>query len=231
MTPIIRAFVAKIDDVSDGERSVVAKVNTDAVDRYKTVIDPTGIDLAAYRKNPVVLWCHGFDPVRGRKPVARSAWIKLDRPTRSLVAKSIFLEDDFADGIFRLYQQQALRSFSVNVIPDAPRCSPPSAAEVRARPELAECQLVYRRSELAEYSAVDVPGNAEALALAVARGLWVPEAARPAVLPPLPPPAPELPPLAGRTFGQAHAELVRALRGVAAAGAARDALDVMRGRV
>lgn len=169
--PITRAYAAKID-VSDGERAVVARINTDTVDRYRTVIDPAGIDLTAYRTNPVVLWEHGQD-VRGRVPVARSAWVKLDKADRSIVAKSIFADDEFSDGIFRLYQADVLRGFSINGLPK--EYSSPTPDEVKKRPELADASTIYRATELTEYSAVSVPGNAEALTLAVSRGLWLPE--------------------------------------------------------
>ena len=191
---ITRAYAASKLDVSEGERAVVARINTDEVDRYETVIDPAGIDLKAYRSNPVVLWEHGCDfGTRGSVPIGRAAWIRYDKTDGAVVAKTIFHDDEFSDSIFRLYQAEALRGFSVCVMPR--EFGSPTPDEIRARPELAECRCIYRKSELGEYSAVAVPGNREALALAVSRGLWLPEALKPEAQT-----TPELPPLVGRRF-------------------------------
>lgn len=228
--PIVRAYEAKIDDVSPGERSVVARINTDAVDRYRTVIDPAGADLAAYRRNPVVLWEHGLDRARGTVPVGRALWIKHDKGSRSIVAKTKFAEDEFSDRLFRLFQEEVLRGYSIRGNPDPAATGPPTSAELRKRPDLADARLMYRKWELVEYSAVAIPGNPDALATAVARGLWLPEALRGEAAPPA-----ELPPLTGaRRFEDVHASLVRAIRAdrpdLAAEGRAISDL-YLRGRV
>ena len=59
MDQIIRSFVATVDDVNPSERSIVAKISAGNVDRLHTIVDPLGIDLTAYRENPVVLYEHG----------------------------------------------------------------------------------------------------------------------------------------------------------------------------
>lgn len=170
MNEIIRAYEATLD-VSEGERAVVAKINTASVDRYGTVIEPRGIDLKAFRTNPVVLWEHGQD-ARGRLPVGRAAWVKYDRTDDSLIAKTIYNDDEFSESVFRCYQNKVLRGYSVNVLPR--EYSKPTPDEVKKSPDKADAWMVYRSSELAEYSAVSVPGNAEALTLAVSRGLAIP---------------------------------------------------------
>jgi hypothetical protein len=180
---VVRAYTAMIDDVKPGERSVVAKINTQAVDRYRTVIDPMGVKLDAYRKNPVVLWEHGLDPVRGRVPIGRNIWIKARKQEGDIIAKTQYRDDDFSRMIFEMYREGTLRSFSIGAQDDASRSSPPTAAEIRARPELAECSMLFRSVDLCEYSSVAVGGNPEALALAVSRGLWVPDEIRVACRP------------------------------------------------
>ena len=49
----------------------MATINTDAVDRYMTVVDPSGAQLENYRKNPVVLFNHGD----GSTPIGKNLWI------------------------------------------------------------------------------------------------------------------------------------------------------------
>ena len=132
-----------------------------------------------------------------------------------------------------MYRDGTLTGFSIGAQTRHRESSPPTAAELRARPELADCRRVYRSVELCEYSSVAVGSNPEALALAVSRGLWVPDEVR-AGLPsrePEPdldelPPLPErtlLPPLAGRRLS----ELIDARRAAVRA-YARGELDDLR---
>jgi hypothetical protein len=226
---IVRSYEAQIADVLPGERAVVAIINTAAVDRFKTVIDPAGIDVKRFVKNPVVLWEHGKDPQRGRVPIARNAWIKVRKAEKDIIAKTIFREDAFSDELFRMYQDGTLKGFSVDGLMVPGACGPPTADEVRKRPELADCKIVYRALDLIEYSAVAMPGNPEALALAVSRGLWIPDDMR-ASLPAIAP----LPKLVGRTFEQVEDALMRQSRSLAgsmARQALQDARDLARGDI
>ena len=66
-----RAAESEVTDVDAGRRWVVARINTDAVDRFDTVVSPSGMDRTEFLRNPVVLWEHGKDPVRGKVPIGR----------------------------------------------------------------------------------------------------------------------------------------------------------------
>jgi hypothetical protein len=175
---LIRAYVARVDDVNPKERSVVGKINTAALDRFRTVIDPKGVDLSNYNQNRVVLWEHGQDPVRGAAPIGRNGWIRpaIGPEGPELIAKTHFHDrasgkgDEFCERIFECYRSGDLKGFSVRIVPGA-NCSPPTESEIRARPELADCYMCYRSSELAEYSCVTVPGNQECLTLNEARSV------------------------------------------------------------
>lgn len=213
--PLIRAYEATIDDVSNPHRCVTSIINTGSVDRYRTVIDPQGMDLEGYRKNPVVLWEHGKDPTRGRLPIGRNQWIK--RNGNKLIARTEFGKDDYSQCLFEMYRDGLLRGWSIFALPDERACSKPLRSEIVANPELERCEMVYRKCELGEYSGVAVPGNAETLTLMESRGIWFPEQARSAeseisVEPnrepePIEEPKVEprtLPPLEGMTFGEMH---------------------------
>ena len=184
-----RAYVARVTDVDPKRRTVVGKINTAALDRYKTVIDPRGIDRTKYTENPVVMFEHGLCPSRGAMPVGRNNWIRpaIGPSGPELIAETAFYTkerkgDEFTERLFECYQDGDMRAFSVRVIPTG-NCSPPTPQEIRDRPELAECEMMYRSSELAEYSCVSVPGNAECLSVhdarsilrCVARGLTLPD--------------------------------------------------------
>lgn len=183
MDGLCRAYEAQIDSV-DADRAVTAIINTGDVDRYATVIDPAGVDLTAYRKNPVVLWEHGKDPTRGRLPIGRNLWIK--RSGSRLIAKTQFGKDDYSQALFELYRDGVLRGWSIFALPDMTRAGKPTPAEIRARPDLERCETIYRACELGEYSGVAVPGNAETLTMLESRSIWFPEVYRTEVCNPPP---------------------------------------------
>lgn len=146
----------------------------DSVDRYRTVIDPVGMRTDGFTRNPVLLFEHGQDQNRGTLPIGLVEDIGVERiqgRARTMATARFDLEDEFARSVFRCYQRGVMRGFSVRIIPKV--SSPPSREEMRVRPDLQDCQTVYRSSELAEVSAVAVPGNANALATEVARGFKV----------------------------------------------------------
>jgi hypothetical protein len=172
-----RDFVGTVDDVDAQRKWVVSRINTDALDSFQTVILPGGMDKRAFDKNPVVLWHHGKDPSRGLVPMGRSAWVK-GRPDRGdVIAKTVFAEDDFGRGMFELYRDGVVKGWSVNGTP-GPGCGPPTAEEVRRRPELQRCKMVYRSWTLKEYSGTPFPGNPDTITEAVSRGLWLPDVLR-----------------------------------------------------
>lgn len=151
-----------------GERAILARINTDAVDRYKTVIDPLGGDTRNFNKTASVFWEHGKSAERGTKPIGHG-WAKTRRLERDMLAKTKFAKDDFSQGLFELCEDGHLRSWSINAT--VQESSPPTIAEKRARPELEGCDMIYRKWELTEYSLVSIPGNADATTIMVSRGL------------------------------------------------------------
>ena len=183
---VVRAYDAVIDDVNKAERTVVAKINTAGVDRYRTVIDPRGARLENYRRNPSVLWEHGKDPRRFTDPIGRNVWIRHSggqRPTQ-LLARTKFLDDDFSRQRFEWYRDGTLNAFSVNILPVAERTGPPTTQELRDSPDWEAAETVYREWDLAEYSGTTIPGNADCLVMEraghladlVNRGLlWLPD--------------------------------------------------------
>jgi hypothetical protein len=233
----VRSYVARVEDVNPKKRSVVGKINTSAVDHYRTSILPRGIDLAAFRANPVVLYEHGMDPRRGSLPVARAGWVRpaIGPDGPELIAETIFRDgDDFAQQLFEMYREGLMRGFSVRVVPKPEGNSRPTPDEIKERPELAECWLVFRSTTLAEYSCVAVPGNPECLSTEMARsvlalrdrGLALPDSVVARALAVAPPaagadphesssPEPEpvvLPPLGGRSVAAYRAELLAKAR-------------------
>ncbi len=182
LQPLVRAFEATVDDVRPNERAIIAKIHTGDIDRYRTVISTNGIDLTAYRQNPVVLHEHGKDPARGTIPVGRNQWIKTDpggfQGRGCMIAKTIFRDDEYSNTLYEAYASGDMRGWSIRGLPRA--AGPPSREEMRSWPELAQgCQMVYRDTELLEYSTTCIPGNAACLSMLVSRGIWIPDEAQP----------------------------------------------------
>jgi hypothetical protein len=184
MTPTIRAFTAltEIDDVCKAERAIVAKINTGAIDRYGTVIQPTGGDFRAFEKCPVVLFEHGRDPLRGALPIGKNLWTTpVKTPGHQIIkAKTRFNQDNFSQMLYEAYRDGDMTGWSVSILPSD--FGAPTSQETRSNPTWKDATCIYRKWELLEYSAVSVPGNSEALTYeelrslsrVVARGIPVP---------------------------------------------------------
>lgn len=170
LTKHTKAFSADIK-IEDGERAVVAKINTRALDRDGEVLIPMGCNTKDYEKNPVVFFGHDY----WQLPIGKCAAIK--RTDDALIAKTIFAERpaDFPAGeewlpdtIFSLFKQGVLRAFSVGA--EYVEARQPSKKDVEEYGE--ECRCVVSKWKLFEYSAVSIPANQEAIVTAVAKG-WV----------------------------------------------------------
>lgn len=168
MDYITRSFEASIESVLEGERAVVARINTSGVDRLKTVIDPLGADTSHFNKTRSVLWNHGLDPIRGTVPIG-AGWAKVRKAERDMIGKTSFAKDEFSELCFQGCKDGTLRGWSIKAGVHA--SSPPTQEEIRSRPELEECELIYRKWDLIEFSLTPTPGNSDCVSLLVSRGL------------------------------------------------------------
>lgn len=154
-----RVFTGQIKSIDEKENTLTAYVSTGAVDRMNEVLDPQGIDLRNYKKNPVVLWAHDYSA----PPIGKALWVKKDG--NGIVSKVKFATTEFAKEIFELYKGGFLNAFSVGFIPK----------EHQDGDGKKDPRRTYTKWEMLEYSAVPVPANPEALALAMQKGLVIPE--------------------------------------------------------
>ena len=141
-------FVRKvftIDKVEaiDEERSIVARVSTNDRDRDGEVVEPKGIDLSNYTKNPCLLWAHRYD----MPAIGKALWSKTDE--KGLICKFQFAPTQFADEIYQLYKGGYQRAFSIGFIPM----------------DFDSVEKIHRKVSLLEVSAVPVPANQDALVL------------------------------------------------------------------
>jgi len=174
--PYRKTMVYKAEtEVKEGERSVVAAITTDAIDRDCEIVLPRGIDRSHYLKNPVVLWAHDYR----QPPIGRCMWLKLASGGKEIVAKTQFNKTPMGETVFRLYQEGHLNAFSIGFM--VLDWSVPTAKDIEGNPDLEKCRAIIRKSSLLEYSAVPVPSNPEALAREVSKGLMIPEDLRKAI--------------------------------------------------
>lgn len=150
--------------VDQETHSLEAVVSTGQLDRYQSVVEPGGWELENYRRNPVVLWSH-YD---GMPAIGRSLW---ERPMENgLMARPQFAAgvSQMAAELWGMVAAGFLRAWSVGWLPLAWE-----AMEIRSDTpgEPPRTGVRFTRHELLEYSLVNVPGNADALSLTMARGL------------------------------------------------------------
>ena len=149
----------KLEEVDGEERTVTAVISTGSVDRDEEVLVPKGAVIDNYDKNKVVLWSHD----RLSPPIGKALWVKKGRD--KITAKVKFAVTERAEEIWQLFKGGFLKAFSVGFMPLEYR--EPSPDDVKKTPEYAAARRLYTKWELLEFSAVAVPANPEALALAV----------------------------------------------------------------
>ena len=169
MTKLVKAFSSDVKVVA-GERAVTARISTSAVDRDGDVLIPQGCNAKNYSLNPVVFWNHNASSL----PIGKcEAFQKGDE---YIDAKVVFAtrpeslpegEEWMPDTLFELYKQGVLSAFSVGLIPTETR--PPTKRDLE---KYGDCKRVVSKWEIYEFSAVGLPANPEAVAIAVSKG-WV----------------------------------------------------------
>ncbi len=135
-------------EIERSTRTMVVTISTRARDRAGDVVEPKGVRLERYLKNPVVLWAHDYS----QRPLAKSLWIRVK--DGSVVAKPRFHDStDLAREVFQLYAEGYLNAWSIGFIPE----------------DWKEQGEGFRitKWDLLEYSAVPIPANPEALTLAL----------------------------------------------------------------
>lgn len=146
----------EIRENSEGSR-VVFKINSAALDRHGTVIEPGGVDLANYKNNPVVKFEHGLDRSIGDRVIGRAT--NVQHKDGALIAEVEFdSEDPVAADIERKVRQGFLNATSIGF-----RALEREWREVESDTDDPFKQLVFTRTELLEFSVVSVPSNPEAL--------------------------------------------------------------------
>jgi phage head maturation protease len=155
-----------------GPRDIVAKISTTAVDREGDVIEPAGVDLKDYWKNPTVLLQHDGQS----RPIGVVKRGDIQRQSDGLVARFSMLERAPSlpsnlewppDTILDLFKMGAPLAFSVGfrVKDGGIRAATKSDRKKYGR----DVQRVVTAWELMEFSVVSIPANQDALLVAVGK--------------------------------------------------------------
>lgn len=138
------ATVVKAKELGEGQLDVI--VATEDRDRMEEILSIKGLDVSAYKKNPVVLWAHQY----GAPMIGKAIALKKTQDGQ-LQARVQFAinEYDFAHTIYKLYKGGYAKAFSIGFIP----------LDVDTE------TWTWTKSEMLEFSAVPVPANPNALTL------------------------------------------------------------------
>lgn len=132
-------------------------ISTRGRDRHGDILEPAGVELAGYLRNPVVLWAHDYTGL----PIGKA--VSVDVGPEAIRAEIAFAETDFAREARQLYEGGFLRGWSVGFLPrewDVLR---------DANKKFAGYHI--KKWELLELSGTPVPANPEALTNALEAGL------------------------------------------------------------
>lgn len=158
---IWRTINFKITEINEEDRSFMAVASDNSTDRHGESIEQEGWDLENFIKNPVVPWGHDYY----NPPVAKAIEVGLKDGKLMFKPKFATVEElssdpqnpsdwaKFVDTIYQMYKGGYLRAFSVGFIP----------TEMDGD--------TFKKQELLEISAVTVPSNPNALALAYKEGV------------------------------------------------------------
>jgi HK97 family phage prohead protease len=141
----------------EGSRRVTFVLSDASVDRVGDTLAVDGWDLAAYRRNPVVLFAHdALAPPIGRMWNIRSDGARLLGDVEFASAETY----EFADTIYKLVRDGYLKAGSVGFLPVDYSFSDDRRGGID-----------FFEQELLEFSVVPIPANANALVQAAAKGL------------------------------------------------------------
>ncbi len=151
-----------------GERQVRVRMSTRSIGRDRLIVEPAGLDLRAYRSNPIILWSH--DP---QMPVGRASGF--DQRTDALEADVEFAPpgaSDTADQVCQLVKTRIVNAVSIGFDPiDAEPVDPHDrrAGTRILKAELLECSFV---SVPADRGAMVIERSYAARAAAAAVRRW-----------------------------------------------------------
>jgi len=145
----------------EGETASIDYISTKSIDRDGDMVEPSGALLMDYKKNPVVMFCHDYKTL----PIGKCEWVRSNE--FGIVAKTKYAvnSNPLAKQIYEYRKEGFPLAKSIGFIP----------LETNPRPKKNVRNHILKFLML-EYSDVPVPANADALGIAISKGLIKPEA-------------------------------------------------------
>ena len=154
----------------DESRVAVFEISNERVYRDGDIIVQEGIDLKNFRSNPVVLWGHdGFSP-----PVGASLKEELEKDNKGSrwVATVLFHKaTDLAKAVCELVMMGYVRAVSVGFRPKMPGGVVFPDETMRQELGMRPGGVIFRLSELFEFSVCSIPANPFALSRETAKSM------------------------------------------------------------
>lgn len=179
---VTKYYTADEVNFTPGERSFVAWVSTEQVDREGDVVVASGVDFKTeYLANPVVMAVHDY----GRWPLGQCEWLKVKSGPqwRGLYGKANVDDDADAEVVWKKIQKRTVRGVSIGFQPakgmKSAEWGPPTADELRKNPHWKGARRIIRRCVMIEFSVTPIGMNPSALIEAVSKGLHRPRYAEP----------------------------------------------------
>lgn len=164
---MIKNYIAETKAVED-RRALNVTITTDTVDRDGDIVEPKGIKLTNFRKNPVVLLAHDY---RGL-PIGRAE--NLERNEHGITADVIFPDEGIyplADTVYQLYKQKFIKAWSIGFIPIKSEEIPDEDGKESHRDFFGRKGRRIKSSDLLEFSGCAVGSNPDALTNMIAKGI------------------------------------------------------------
>jgi HK97 family phage prohead protease len=162
-SPGLRGKMSVEVSAADNSAPIIDFVASDnTLDRYDEVIEPDGWQLENYRRNPVFQNSHQYGDVIHTIGKSLITEVRTVNGRRALFQRIEFATEvnPTARIAYGLYKGKFLNAVSVGFVPLEWENGAPSSADRRT----------YTKHELLELSAVGIPANPKALALAVKSG-------------------------------------------------------------
>lgn len=150
-----RALIANEVKTSKDEKNLVLIANTNAVDKHRTRITPSGLEFDEYRSNPILLWNHNLE-----KPLANGCNIREQdgRVILEVPYENFDMEDPEVESIVRKVKKGIIRAASIGF----------TFSDNDAYPQEDENGNLFveiRKAKLLEVSLTSVGSNPETLIL------------------------------------------------------------------
>lgn len=155
-----KTFTPVLKGIDEDRRTIHHLISTGAVDRDGDTVNPLGWDLAEFNENPVVLFGHDHR----QPPIGKAIELKVtDEGLEAVTQFPPVGANPMADTVFALNKEGFMKSWSVGFIG--------TKFSFRSDESGAIDGVDFEEQKLLEYSAVPIPANAEAVNLAVSKGL------------------------------------------------------------